>query len=54
MKHKGGWMELIQKEANRTDDSADEKLISACMDLMECLQGREHVENALIKFKSWW
>ncbi len=38
-------MELIQKEANRTDVPADEKLISACMDLMERLQGREPVED---------
>lgn len=33
-------MELIQKEANRTDGPADEELISACVDLMERLQGR--------------
>lgn len=38
-------MELIQKEANRTDGPADEELMSACIDLMERLQGREHVED---------
>ncbi len=38
-------MELIQKEATRTDGTADEELISACMDLMERLQGRERVED---------
>ncbi len=38
-------IELIQKEANRTDGPADEKLISACMDLMERLQGREYAED---------
>lgn len=38
-------IELIQKEANRTDGPADEKLISACMDLMERFQGREHTED---------
>ncbi len=38
-------MELIQKEANRTDGPADEELISACMDLMERLQGREYAED---------
>lgn len=38
-------MELIQKEANRTDGPADEELMSACIDLMERLQGRERVED---------
>lgn len=38
-------MELIQKEANRTDGPADEKLISACMELMERFQGREYKED---------
>lgn len=38
-------MELIQKEANRTDGPADEELMSACIDLMERLQGREYVED---------
>lgn len=38
-------MELIQKEANRIDGPADEELMSACIDLMERLQGREHVED---------
>lgn len=38
-------MELIQKEASRTDGPADEELLSACIDLMERLQGREHVED---------
>ena len=39
-------IELIQREANRTDGSADEELISACLNLMEHLQKREHVEDA--------
>lgn len=34
-------MELIQKEASRTDGPADEALISSCVDLMERFQGRE-------------
>ncbi len=38
-------MELIQKEATRIDGPANEELISACMDLMERLQGRESVED---------
>lgn len=38
-------MELIQKEASRTDGPADEELISACVDLMERFQGREYEEN---------
>lgn len=38
-------MELIQKEASRIDGPADEELLSACIDLMERLQGREHVED---------
>lgn len=38
-------MELIQKEASRTDGPADEDRLSACIDLMERLQGREHVED---------
>lgn len=40
-------MELIQKEANRTDSPADEELISACMDLLERLQGREYEEDEM-------
>ncbi len=38
-------MALIQKEANRTDGPADEELISACMNLMERLQGRTYAED---------
>ena len=38
-------MELIQKEASRTDGPADEELISACVDLMERFQGHEYAEN---------
>ena len=38
-------MELIQKEASRIDGPADEELLSACIDLMERLQGREPVED---------
>ena len=38
-------MELIQKEANRTDGPADEALISACVDLMERFQAREYKED---------
>lgn len=34
---------LIEEEANRTDGPADEKLISACVDLLERLQGRTNV-----------
>lgn len=38
-------MELIQKEASRTDGPADEELISACVDLMERFQGHEYEED---------
>lgn len=38
-------MELIQKEASRTDGPADEELILSCVDLMERLQGREYEET---------
>lgn len=38
-------MELIQKEASRTEGPADEELISACVDLMERFQGREYEED---------
>ena len=34
---------LIEEEANRTDGPADEQLISACVDLLERLQGRTNV-----------
>ena len=34
---------LIEEEANRTDGPADENLISACVDLLERLQGRTNV-----------
>lgn len=36
---------LIQKEATRIDGPANEELISACMNLMERLQGCEPVED---------
>lgn len=38
-------MALIENEANRTDGPADEELISACMDLLERLQGRTYAEE---------
>lgn len=38
-------MGLIRIEAKRKDGPADEELISACLDLMERLQGREYVED---------
>lgn len=38
-------MALIENEANRTDGPADEDLISACMDLLERLQGRTYTED---------
>ena len=38
-------MALIENEANRMDGPADEELISACMDLLERLQGRTYTED---------
>lgn len=38
-------MELIEKEAARMDGPADEELISACLDLMERLQGRRYEDD---------
>ena len=35
-------MDLIMKEADRTDGPADEELILTCLDLMDVLQGRGH------------
>ena len=35
-------MDLIMKEADRTDGPADEELILTCLDLMDVLQGRAH------------
>ena len=35
-------MDLIMKEAERTDGPADEELILTCLDLMDVLQGRAH------------
>ena len=35
-------MDLIMKEADRTDGPADEELILTCLDLMDVIQGRGH------------
>lgn len=38
-------IELIQKEANRTDGPADDELVSACLDLMERFQDRMQMND---------
>ena len=38
-------MDIIQKESEKTNEPANEEIISACLDLMERLQGRLHEDE---------